>query len=160
MRLHRDRAAAGVAFACVLAALFYASAAGADSGPLINTTEPISFTYPACNGDVVPLAGTLHIVTVADTDGIHLRTHLDAHLTGIGVPSGRRYVLDQVQSAEINWGVLLGGNGAFTFTNAEPGQLVAQGEGIDVTVSVLAHITLSPDGTIRVDDFEFVVACA
>ena len=127
-----------------------------------NGTTPLSFTLSSCNGDTVAVKGTLHSVSslfVDQSGALHQRLHLNATATGIGVPSGLKYVLNQEQSFEVNLGFLTGGNGAATETDTEPGELVVQKQGRDLYVAVVVHVTITPLGAVPVDHFEFVVAC-
>jgi hypothetical protein len=60
-----------------------------------NSTVPLSFTTDAsCVGEAIAFDGTMHLIRndTETANGSHFRGHAIAHLEGVGLPSGAKYV--------------------------------------------------------------------
>jgi hypothetical protein len=75
------------------AALAFATLTSA--APTENSTSPFSITTDAsCTGEPISFQGTMHVVrnTTETANGSHLHGHVNAHLDGVGLQSGAKYV--------------------------------------------------------------------
>jgi opacity protein-like surface antigen len=151
-------------FLAALAATFGLSAVAASQAAVVtNTTIPISGTVVnPCNGELVPFTGDLHLlfrVTFDQAGGLHVGVHEDIQATGVGATTGAKYELNAVLNEEVNYGFVLGGNGAAEETIVESELFVAQGSAPNFVLKLLEHITITPDGTVRVLNIDFDTEC-
>lgn len=88
-------------FSALAAALgiFCIAAPAASAAPAeVNRTEFFRVEFNSCNGDNVQNEGPLHVVTKTQTDGSTM-IHVEYHATGVGQPSGLRYMVNLNETA-------------------------------------------------------------
>lgn len=133
--------------AAALAVPGLAGAGIAHAAQVGNFTEPTSLVFVnPCNGDVVLLNGTEHVVANVTTDssgGQHSSVVIQYHLSGIGT-SGSRYMLNQTYSQVLN----STGGGTTAVTVPLNLEVVSEGVSPNYDQSVFDHITINPDGTV------------
>jgi hypothetical protein len=111
--------------------------------------QPFNFDVgPACNGDDVSVTGKISIVEheFTSTDGTeHFEARETVHGTGIGSPSGQNYIFNATASDEAN--VSTSDTGEETDVPLRF-QLIAQGGGENLYVTVFFHVTVDANGNI------------
>jgi hypothetical protein len=158
----RRRRRAGWLALVVLAAL--AAAATAFGGAIVNQKTP--FTHLAdngCTGESVVLSGTMHTVVHSSTSGDRVHFGEDVHLTGMkgATPTGVQYVEMDVQNTQANVTAL----GQLEITAERTMNLTRQGEdktfgdGDDLRMHVIAHMTLNANGVPTVDKVDSRSEC-
>jgi hypothetical protein len=88
MTLRLLRLAAVAALAAIPTSLAWAA-------PVEHSTVPLSFTTDAsCTGESIALEGTMHLLRgeTENANGSHFHGHVTAHLDGVGLLSGAKYV--------------------------------------------------------------------
>ena len=119
--------------------------------------------FPAanlCNGDVVELQGTLHLVAqgdfVEDAPRQHVHTHLNSQkLTGIGVPSGARYNVNNISNSIFNARI----DGANVTTLELMMNVVSLGSGENFQIQTVFHVTINANGETTAQFQNFHVHC-
>jgi hypothetical protein len=140
-------------------ALTFASGAAA-------TTENFKITaeeFPAanlCNGDQIELQGTLHLVGqgefVEDAPRQHVHTHLNSQkLTGIGVPSGTLYNVNNISNSIFNARV----DGANITTLEVMMNVVSRASGENFQIQTVFHVTQNANGETTAEFQNFHVHC-
>jgi hypothetical protein len=138
----------------LLASLFliFAAAAGSPAyGQATTTTTnedvPVTNSLPnPCNGDVVTLQGTAHVVNSVTTDssgGMHVKTHINYQdVSGTGVPSGVNYRVGTTSNETLN-----DSDGPQTETTViQTIKLISQGSVLNSFLHVVIHITINANG--------------
>jgi hypothetical protein len=77
------------------ATLFVTSVCLAWGAPIVHSTIPLSFTTDAsCTGESIAFEGTMRLIRdeTENANGSHFHGHVTAHLDGVGLLSGAKYV--------------------------------------------------------------------
>ena len=125
---------------CGVVALVGASVAAADGAQ--QQDFPFNgLLFNPCNGEQVAAEGVFHNVVRVDSDasgGNHVLIHQNVHLSGVGLTTGDRYVLNATTD--------LGSyNMPFTTTvhQSQPFHFIAQGSSPNFTLIVRFHLTIN-----------------
>ena len=108
-----------------------------------------TFVTNPCNGDFVPLTGTLDLMLRLTTSGsgrLNLGEHINFDLSGVGAPSGAEYNVGEVVNIEEN--NITFDNGATEITEAAHLNVISKGSEPNFLVHVIVHETITPDGDI------------
>ena len=151
--------ALAVTFAFLIALAFSAKPAYAQAFTLQN--QPLTFgVKPACNGDAVTGSGKFNLTMnfVTNPDGtVHAESDMSGNGTGTGSPSGTSYVFN---FDERNSGtVTVSGTGEMTGTLPISFELIAQGAGENLYLTLLGHFTVTPAGVVSVYFTDFDITC-
>jgi hypothetical protein len=130
------------------------------NGAMTLQNQPFNFDVgQACTGDDVSVTGKYSIVEhgFTSTDGTeHVQLQLSAHGTGVGSPSGQNYIFNFSSSDVYN--VSTSGTGEETSV-PEHFQLIAQGGGQNLSVTLFFHVTVDANGNLRVDIERIEMTC-
>jgi hypothetical protein len=125
------------------------------------TTNDVSFTgQPAantCNGDSISLTGTFHSETTFSTNPnntIHMSFNSTENATGIGTPSGAKYVLNDSEHQEVNSKTLAQEQ---YFTTKM--KLISQGSAPNMTLRMTTHLVVDGNGNVTVSTSGFQTSC-
>jgi hypothetical protein len=126
------------------------------------TTTDTPFTdQPApttgCNGDTVLMTGTLHTVSsfsINPNGFIHSTFNSTLNATGIGSPSGAKYVISDTAHMEVNSKTMA--QEQFMGTKMK---MIAQGPYPNLTQRSTVHLVVDANGNVRVDTSKFQVSC-
>jgi hypothetical protein len=126
------------------------------------TTTDTSFAnQPApaagCNGDAILMTGTLHTVSSfsANPNGfIHSTFNSTLNATGIGSPSGAKYVISDTAHMEVNSKTMA--QEQFMGTKMK---MIAQGPYPNLTYRSTVHLVVDANGNVRVDTSNFQISC-
>lgn len=125
-----------------------------------STTGKLPFAFPVftCN-ETVNVSGWFRVTTNFVPDragGIHQIFHLVAKGTGVGESTGIAYQWnDSFDHSVLN--VSAGSTVAANFVSRT--HLISQGPLDNSTFYITAHLTVTPDGTVRVDRFDITSEC-
>jgi hypothetical protein len=155
-RLNRSVA---VGVTVLSAALTLVSGAGAATQ---NFKIPVE-DFPAanlCNGDVLELQGTLHLVQQGEFVENAPRQHVVAHLnsqrlTGVGVPSGDRYNLNFITNSVDNSHI----DGANVVTLETMINVVSRRTAENSQIQTVLHVTINANGETTAEFQNFHVHC-
>ena len=158
MPLRPNRSAA-IGVILLSMALTFASGAGAATQNLKIPAED----FPAanlCNGDVIELQGTLHIVMqgefVEDAPRQHVKGHVNSQrLTGIGMPSGARYNVTFINNSIFNARI----GGANVTTLEAMMNVVSRASGENFQIQTVLHNTINANGETTSQFQNFHVHC-
>ncbi len=103
---------------------------------------------PCQGSEPVALAATLAItsqVTIDPAGGFHLQSLLHMQGNGLGMESGDRYLVSQLQKSELQ----SNSSPPFTFTSTAKFSINRLGKGIDYQALVLVHYTVDEDGNVK-----------
>lgn len=151
---------AAVGVTVIALALTFVSGAGAATQNVKIPTED----FPAanlCNGDEIQLQGTLHFVMqgefVEDAERQHVHSHLNSQkLTGIGVPSGALYNVNNISNSIFNARV----DGANITTLEVMMNVVSRGSGENFQIQTILHVTFNANGEMTTQFQNFHVHCS
>src|SRR5260370_32477005 len=113
-----------------------------------NVKMPVAgFVIDACTGELVDLAGELHVMDTVTADGnggVHHDIYFNQHVIGTGETSGAVYLLNESKHTTINT------NSCDTVTQTIPKsvELISQGSAPNLLLHELIRMTVNPDGTI------------
>ena len=152
------------ALALTVALVMHASAA-----PVVQTNIhiPISTVFfDTCTGANVTLSGDDHLKSVVNFDegaagmGVHAHVHSNLHVTGTD-DLGNTYIGNEEGEQLINGRVSEDGQSVQQEETSilDTLVLVSQGAAPNLTVKVIAHVTLNPNGTITVFVDRFTTTC-
>jgi hypothetical protein len=135
-------------------------ATSAFAGVISNDTIPVSGTLTSpCNGELVVYTGTEHII-MRENGPNQVGIHINLEATAVGQTSGAEYVINAVANENAKLGeASAGDNGATTETIGVHEEFLAQGDVPNFKVSQFQHITITPDGTMRVDNTDTDTSC-
>jgi hypothetical protein len=131
---------------------FALMAAGASQAAVVthDNNLPISFGFVSpCNGDTGTLTGTVDDfirITTSNSGRVDMGEHLALDVSGVGAPSGTEYSAHQVLDTQDNNTTVV--NGAVVSTEVGTIHLIGQGNTPNFVVHLVAHETITPDGTI------------
>jgi hypothetical protein len=142
--------------------MFVPSALGAT---IVNAKTPFAATTLSdCTGELVALVGEMHTLVRFGESGDRQHFGFDVHITGVkgtGLPSGARYVEMDVQNTQANVTPL--GQQEFTAERTmnltRLGEDKTFGDGDDMRVHVVAHMTVDANGVVRVDKTDATNEC-
>ena len=155
----------------VLAVLLFATstlagvAATALGATIVNATSPFAATTVSdCTGESVAVEGEMHTLVRFGQSGDRQHFGFDVHLTGvtgIGLVSGARYTEMDVQNTQANVTPL--GPQEFTAERTmnltRLGEDTTFGDGDDMRLHVIAHMTVDANGVVRVDKTDATNEC-
>jgi|ERR1051326_5087874 len=124
------------------------------------TTTDTPFTnQPAtgCNGDAILMTGTLHTVSsfsINPNGFIHSTFNSTLNATGVGSPSGAKYVISDTAHMEVNAKTIA--QEQFMGTKMK---MIAQGAYPNLTERSTVHLVVDANGNVRVDTSNFQVSC-
>ena len=153
MTLRLLRLAAVAALAAIPTSLAWAA-------PVEHSTVPLSFTTDAsCTGESIAFQGTMHLLR-GDTEtgnGSHFHGHVTAHLDGVGLLSGAKYVGKIEAGVNVNLATPPS-ESATTSTLVSNIHVVRTGESApsdDYSEHILIRLTITPNDeeTAYVDSF-------
>jgi hypothetical protein len=153
--LHRKNIKLALAFAG-LAIIMCAPVA---FGQAMVTDTPFT-NMPAansCNGDTIMLNGTLHTESTFSTNPngfIHSSFNSTLKGTGVGVPSGANYVVNDGQHAEVNSKTVA--QEQFFSTKMK---MITQGPTPNMTLRITTHLVVNANGTVTVSTSGFQASC-
>ena len=151
---------AAVVVSVLALGLTFASGAGAATQ---NVKIPVE-DFPAanlCNGDEIQLQGTLHLVMqgefVEDAERQHVHGHLNSQkLTGVGVPSGALYNVNNISNTIANSRV----DGANITTLEVMMNVVSRASGENFQIQTVLHVTINANGETTTQFQNFHVHCS
>lgn len=116
-------------------------------------------TFPLCNGDLIHLSGPLLIVTSTTSTpsgGVIAAIHFQPQgVTGVDLSTGAVF-----QATGLTRDLTVSSPaGDFTETFVNRFHIQARGGAQSFIVTELFHVTVSPDGTVRVDFDNFSATC-
>ena len=152
--LHRKNIKLALTFAG-LAIIMCAPAAFGQA--IVSDTPFPAQPFVGCNGDAISVSGTLHTETTFSTNPngfIHTSSNSTLKGTGIGVPSGANYVVNEIQHAEVNSKTVA--QEQFFSTKMK---LIAQGPYPNLTLRTTIHMVVNANGTVTVSTFGFQTSC-
>ena len=153
--LHRK----SIKLALIFAGLAIIMCAPAALGQAIVSDTPFT-GQPAmntCNADAISVSGTLHTETTFSTNPngfIHSSFNSTLKGTGVGLPSGANYVLNEIQHAEVNSKTVA--QEQFFSTKMK---LIAQGPYPNLTLRTTTHLVVNANGTVTVSTSGFQTSC-
>lgn len=106
-----------------------------------------------CNGELVELSGTLHLVSHVLPDGSVLGHFNYQNVTGIGLSSGILYRASAVDQ------VRLEAPFPSSIQSVRHFRLIANGAGDDVLVDAIFHITVNANGEVTAEIEELTTRC-
>lgn len=153
--LHRKN----IKLALTFAGLAIIMCAPAVFGQAIVSDTPFT-NMPAtntCNADAISLSGTLHTESTFSTNPngfIHSSFNSTLKGTGVGVPSGANYVVNEIQHAEVNSKTVA--QEQFFSTKMK---LIAQGPYPNLTLRTTTHLVVNANGSVTVSTSGFQASC-
>ena len=126
-----------------------------------STTNDVSFTgQPAantCNGDSISLSGTFHSETIFSSNPngtIHMSFNSTESATGIGTPSGAKYVVSDSAHQEVNSKTMA--QEQYFSTKMK---LISQGSAPNMSLRVTTHLVVDANGNVTVSTSGFQASC-
>lgn len=152
--------------ALLLGSLVVALPAWADT--IVNQTTPFATSVVNdCTGELVAVEGNLHTIVRMSSSGDRLNTAEAVHFTGVkgtALVSGAQYVEMDVQNTQANMTV----DSDFapseftaerTMNLTRLGEDKTFGDGDDLRVHVIAHMTINANGVVTADKFDATAEC-
>jgi hypothetical protein len=118
------------------------------------TGQPATNT---CNGDAISVSGTFHSETTSSTNPngfIHFSFNSTLKGTGVGMPSGANYVVNESQHTEVNSKTV-----AMEQYISTKMKLIAQGPSPNMTLRTTIHLVVNANGTVTVSTSGFQTSC-
>ena len=116
----------------------------------------------ACNGETVNItAGTETFTlreTVAGSGRVNIGEQINIKADGVGATTGAAYNINAVENVTEN-NVLVPANGAIVIQAAVEVNVIAQGNVPNFREHENIHETITPDGTLTADKFDFTSNC-
>ena len=119
--------------------------------------ETRSVAINDCNGEIIAIDATFHLVTSVTNDGAggyHVKIHRNVSGTGVNQATGVEYVV----SEEDNNQYTVGG-GADEQTSIVHFNLVSKGNAPNEVAEVTFHLTITPDGELATYHDGFRIDC-
>ena len=140
-----------------------ATVAGAEGAIVSKTTldlTGLSIVNP-CNGDTVTFSSGTETITVRETDAgsgrVNVGEQLNIKADGVGA-TGAAYRWNENDNVTNN-NFTVDDNGAVAENVAASGTIVGQGSVPNFKVHLNEHLTITPDGTVRVDRLDLTSNC-
>ena len=120
---------------------------------------PFSDTFIACNGESVPVTGSIHLVFhfTANDNGSSDFSMNNYHAEGVGQTTGTEYLLVRHAGLTEYFG---NGFGPATLTFLDRARLIGRGNVPDTLIKFTFHFTVNANGDLIVNRFESSTECS